>query len=531
MGTRLRRTALVTTVAISVVLSGMLLREEPAPRLPDRDTLNMYLLLVDRFDDGDETNNHLSGSTDNTKPLAVQGGDLAGVERRLPYLKALGINAIWLTPVQANVDGAFHGYWIQHFKQLEPRLGTMDDLRRLIANAHEMGIRVYLDVVCNHTGPLIGTVEGGYEWNDDGYTLAWHDSTQMPTPEVLQNLELYHPYGLVKEWTDPYQVLGELPGGLDDFRTEDPRVLAAMVEIWSWWMEQTGCDGFRVDTVKHVDMRFWHAWLKAMRRHALLLRKPDFFIFGEVFSADDEKCASYTLPDDEGHAGFDAVFNFSLATAVRDVFARGKSVHHIIASVQNLDFYAEHARGSLLNFVDNHDKSRFLALAENDTSALVRALGFLYAMPGIPVLYYGTEQAFAGGTGPDWENRECMFAHGWKGKNPPDDAFVLTSHVAHRLMELQRLRLKYPVLRKGDIHIEYSDTLTNVLLLSRRLGDARALIFVNEGKEFQEVSSPLDPEICAQWPARFEAARAADGFRFPLPPGHVHLLITDPELQ
>ncbi|PLX30299.1 MAG: hypothetical protein C0600_08195 [Ignavibacteria bacterium] len=531
MGTRLRRIVLAVTVVTSAALSCLLLRDEPVPTLPDRDELSMYLLLIDRFEDGEPQNNHASGRLDNRKALSVQGGDLAGVEQRLPYLKALGMNAIWLTPVQANVGGAFHGYWIQHFKQVDPRLGSMEDLRRLIKSAHEMGMRVYLDVVCNHTGPLIGTVEGGYEWNDQGYTLAWHDSTQMPTPEVLQDLDLYHPYGLVKEWSDPYQILGELPGGLDDFRTEDPRVLAAMIEIWSWWMEQTGCDGFRVDTVKHVDMAFWHAWLKAMRQHAIRLRKTDFFIFGEVFAAEDEKCASYTWPDAEGNRGFDAVFNFSLATAVRDVFARKQSVHRLVESVQNLDLYSEEARGSLLTFVDNHDKSRFLAAAERDTTALIRALGFIYAMPGIPVLYYGTEQGFVGGTGPDWENRECMFAEGWKGANPSGDAFGLTGRVARRLMELQELRKKYHVLRQGDLNILHEDTLANVLVLSRHLGDARAYLLINEGDAVSTVSLPGDPDQCEQWPTRFFASRTDGDFRLTLPPRHVHLMISDPDLR
>ena len=461
----------------------------------------MYLVMPDRFDDGDPANNDRNGISDARNPLAVQGGDLAGVLRRLPYLQSLGVNAIWLTPVQQNVPGAFHGYWIQHFKRVDPRLGTMEDLRRIVREAHRLGMRVYLDVVCNHTGPLTRHLEGTYGWREKGdYTLAWKDSASLPTPAVLQDLSLYHGYGEVPKWEAPWQILGNLPGGLSDFRTEDARVLAAMIEIWSWWMEQSGCDGFRVDTVKHVDMPFWYAWLRAMREHARRLGHPRFFIFGEVYAADDAFCAAYTQPAEDGRRGFDAVLNFSMAEGIRDALGRNGSLAQLARAVEHLPMYESSARPLLLNFIDNHDMSRFLAIARGDTNRLMQALTFVYGLQGVPLLYYGTEQAFRGGTGPDWENRESMFAGGWRGDLPPGDSFDTTGRVFRHIAALNRHRATCAALRRGDTRVVLSDTTRRVLVLERRSGDTRAFVLLNSGDN--EAELPFEAQSGLRgWPA------------------------------
>lgn len=516
----LRRPALfLSAVAVSALLLGPDSAETP---LPATDNLRMYLIMPDRFDDGDRRNNDANGRSDPGNPLAVQGGDLKGIERRLDYLKALGVNAIWITPVQQNVPGAFHGYWIQHFKRVDPRLGTMDDLRRLVRQAHARGMRVYLDVVCNHTGPLIGTVEGGHAWRDEGYTLVWKDSTRLPTPEALQDLSLYHNFGEVKEWQPPYQVLGELPGGLDDLRTEDPRVLAIMIEIWAWWMEQTGCDGFRVDTVKHVDMPFWYAWLAAMRRHAVENGKPEFFIFGEVYSAEDSLCAPYTWPDARGRRGFDAVFNFSVAEALRDVIARGHSVARIAASVKNQRLYADGSWHRQMLFIDNHDMSRFLAVADGDETRLREALVFLYGLPGVPLLYYGTEQGFRGGTGPDWENRESMFAHGWKGNAPAGDRFHAGHPLYRHIATLNRARESMRIFRDGDCTVQLADTTRQLVVLRRTLAARHAYVLLNASAIDAQWSPPGDVEY-RLWP--WDAGRLLPGGRVLLRPGRAAWLL------
>lgn len=510
-------------MAVAAVTAWMLLTNIPND-ISTVEPLRMYLIMPDRFDDGNPRNNAANGVPDSSDPLAVQGGDLAGVQRRLPYLKALGINAIWLTPVQTNVPGAYHGYWIQHFKQVDPRLGTMEDLRQLIRHAHELGMRVYLDVVCNHTGPLTRTVEGGYAWNAEGYTLAWSDSARLPTPKVLQDLRLYHNFGEVKEWKDPYQVVGWLPGGLSDLRTEDPRVLAAMIDIWTWWMEQSGCDGFRVDTVKHVDMPFWYAWLDAIRRHAYRMRREDFFIFGEVLTADDAKAGSYTQSAPDGRRGFDAVFNFSMTEAVRDVFARHQSVARIARSMEHLRLYNPFARPRLLHFIDNHDLNRFLAVADGDTSAMRNALTFVYGLQGIPLVYYGTEQEFSGGTEHDWQNRESMFPGGWGA--PRAGAFDTTNAMFRHVTALNHLRARSTVLNRGSMRLLSADSLRGVLVIERRIAGASAYVLVNAGSSSAQLGLPWKGDM-HPWPAGISVAREGRHVHVSLPPQSVHFLLPD----
>lgn len=520
----MRRTVSILSILFTAAaISAWMLLDDAGARLPGPEPLRMYLIMPDRFDDGDPENNAANGVPDHSDPLAVQGGDLAGIERRLPYLRALGVNAVWITPVQQNVPGAFHGYWIQHFKRVDPHLGTMEDLQRLIRRAHEMEMRVYLDVVCNHTGPLIGTKEGGWQWNAEGYTLVWRDSTELPTPAVLQDLSLYHNFGEVKEWSDPYQVVGELPGGLDDFRTQDPRVLKAMIDIWIWWMEQTGCDGFRVDTVKHVDMPFWYAWLAAIRRHAHEMRKPEFFIFGEVLSANDAKAAYYTQPAPDGRRGFDAVFNFSIAEAVRDVFGRGRSITRILNSLDQLHLYDARTRPYLLNFIDNHDISRFLAVADGDTLAMRNALTFIHGLQGVPLLYYGTEQSFRGGIGPDWENRESMFAGGW-GNPSGNGSFDTTSGMFRHIADLNRIRAGTPALGRGSMHLLFADTARGVLVIERRIAGTAAFVLSNTGDTPAEVVIPWKGRMFP-WPDQLALHREGRKQRVELPAQSVHYLL------
>jgi glycosidase len=476
-------------VACGIFATGCAGAGTGASRVRDWRSDVFAMIVTDRFDDGDTSNNHLNGRFAPGDPDGVHGGDFAGIERRLPYLRDLGITAIWITPVQKNVDGAYHGYWIQDLFSVDPRLGTMDDLRRLIRRAHEHGIAVFLDIVCNHTGPMSAPIGGQHAWSDTPYTLAWRDSSVLPSPAFFRNLDIYHRHGDVKEWRDPYQILGELPGGLDDLATERADVREMLIEIYTWWMEQTGCDGFRVDTVKHVEADFWYEFLAAMRLHAEAIGRRDFFIFGEVFAFDDESCARYTWTDSLGRRGFDAVLNFSLSGSIRNAFAEDRGVADLARSIRNLSLYDSAARGRLFTFVDNHDIPRFLHLAGGDTKRIERALTLLFALEGIPILYYGTEQGFRGGAG-DGENRAPMFVRASADGAVTSDYFDATSQLYQHIARLATVRRTHPILQLGATEIVRVDEAARLLVLQRTHEGKSAFVVINLSDTTREVQLP-----------------------------------------
>lgn len=502
------------------------LPQRPSPEDPGSDPRDgvMYMLVTDRFDNGNPANDARNGAPARSDPDGIHGGDIAGIERRLPYLKRLGVNAVWLTPVMQNVPSSYHGYWIQDFRRVDPRLGTLGDLRRLIAKAHRLGMRVYLDVVCNHTGPMLRPAGGSTAWSDSGYALAW-TSALRPLPAVFRNTGWYHNHGDVPQWRDPYQILGDLPGGLDDLRTELPEVRRALFDIYRWWMQQTGCDGFRVDTVKHVEKDFWYAFIAEMKRFAAALGRKDFFIFGEVYAYDDPTCAAYTHADSSGRQGFDAVLNFSLAGSLRCVYAQDSSVTFLARSLANLALYAAPARTALLTFVDNHDIPRFLHAAAGDTAMLRQALLFVFASEGLPVVYYGTEQGFLGGSS-DGENREDMFDGSWKGRNPAGSSFREDAPLFSYIRSLAALRTGSAVLRRGTTRVVACSERAGLLVVQRSHAGERAFLVVNRSRDAVPLALPADTPLM-EW----SAARrhdAVDGeVPFQAPPRSTTLLLEE----
>jgi glycosidase len=347
-----------------------------------------------------------------------QGGDFKGIEMKLDYIKAMGFTAIWMSPVLLNGKDDYHGYAATDFYRIDPRFGTLDELRSLIREAHKRGILVINDVVVNHGSTLLWSEEHGWpEFRTQGYALTNTSGGIAYAPpfdaDSLQQefgttdpANIFHNFGQIKDWNNPTQVIRGSLMGLDDFRTTSPYVRRHMKEIYTHWIRDVGFDAFRVDTAKHVEMSFWEDWLPAMRSAAQTTGQPNFFQFGEVFDGSDASCAKYT-----GGPRFDSVADFPLYYRIADVFARGGSSAQLSDRYHALNGgpYSASAARKLVTFIDNHDVPRFLSQeAGGDSQGLDMALAFLFAAPGIPSVYYGTEQDFQGGSDP--ANREVMFA-------------------------------------------------------------------------------------------------------------------------
>jgi glycosidase len=468
----------------------------------------VYQLLVDRFADGDINNDYA------VQPGALaryQGGDWKGIEDHLDYLQTLGVTTLWISPVVKNVEtdadvDAYHGYWAQDLTQPNPHFGDLAALRSMVASAHDRGLKVVLDIVTNHMGqvffydmnenghpdvyisgtgtpppgetgnptsPVTRISEFDPDWDSRGVQaftslglsgrapiLFIHDPTinrEPPQPGILGRIDGYHGFGRVLDYSvDAQRLLGDFPGGLKDVNTENPEVRATMVDAYSRWVEQCDLDGFRIDTVKHVEHEFWQAFTQGVRTRLAAEGKNDFIMFGEAFDGNDQLLGSYTVKGE-----LDSVFYFSQHFQVfHDIFQMAHDPTQQKGTDQIATLWAQREvnygsdpqdngigippKKALVNFLDNHDVSRFLFDANGDLAALRNALTLLFMEEGIPNLYYGTEQDLSGGNDP--ANREVLWLENF---DTSGDTF---NHIA----KLARIRKAYGAIRRGDTKVVFS---------------------------------------------------------------------------
>lgn len=494
----------------------------------------IYQILVDRFADGDKGNNF---RVDTTSMAKWHGGDWKGVEDKLDYLGDLGVTTLWISPVVKNVDtdagfDGYHGYWAQDLDQTNPHFGDVTALRHMVDAAHQKGIKVILDIVTNHMGQVFYydinmngqpdiNLSGGGCVNPycDDTTSAFHHITEYdpdfnargvqsrtslgeagpapvifnydaasnhtpPSPAPFDRAEAYNRKGRTFNFDIPDQLLhGDFPGGLKDINTTRCDVKQAMVDSYARWAELTDLDGFRIDTVKHVEHEFWRYFTQKVRQRLAAKGKTKFLMFGEAFDGNDELIGSFTksepfgdprgskadlaaenkcVTSSDGKAitadQLDSVFYFSqYFAAVRRVFVDAGQTKEIanLWGQRPMDFGAEPPAGgigvspqkALVNFLDNHDVGRFLFFSGKDKDGLAKlhnALLFITTEQGIPCIYYGTEQQFAGGNDPS--NREDLWLSG----------YATTGSTFKWIKALTAARKKYGALRRGDQQIVWS---------------------------------------------------------------------------
>lgn len=450
----------------------------PSPR--DWRDQSIYMIFTDRFSDGDPSNNELTPGTRfrPQNPRGIHGGDFKGIEKNLDYIKNLGATAIWITPVFINdASSAWHGYGALDFSTISPQLGGLAGLRDLTKAAHDRGIYIILDVVLNHLGAVATSDDAGwprFRKEGPGYKLRWINPDRIPPPP-FNRLDWLHDRGQVGDWNDPIEsVIGQFYT-LNDLKTELPEVRTALTDTFKKFIEQTDCDGFRVDTVRHVERDFWPGWLHSIHQHAATLGKTNFLMFGEVAHSDDQLVGSFTTNN-----SFNSLLDFPLYYAIDRVIREGRPTRQLTERFQKLGTYDPNSTNTLVTFIDNHDQPRFLATnkANGDTNKLTQALVLLYTLQGIPCLYYGTEQAFNGRGDP--YNREDM-------------KFEDTKPLYQLIKKLNTLRRQNRDLRAASQTIIADESATGLFAFKR--GDT-ALILINTAtveKEFK-----IDPAFKPQ---------------------------------
>ncbi|HEX7300031.1 MAG TPA: alpha-amylase family glycosyl hydrolase [Solirubrobacteraceae bacterium] len=427
-----------------------------------------YFVMPDRFENGDAANDRggLTGPRevtgfDPTRKGWYHGGDLKGMISRLDYIKGLGTTAIWLTPSFKNkpVQGlgtpfpsaAYHGYWITDFTQIDPHLGTNQDLKDLIAGAHRRGMKVFFDIITNHTADVIQYEQkaGGPKPYDyvskaavpykdangnvfDDRTYAGTDAfppldanvsfpfrpvlapgdEHLKQPDWLNDVTLYHNRGNTT-FSGENSTYGDF-FGLDDLFTENVKVVRGMEDIYDTWIRDFGVDGFRIDTMKHVNLEFWQQFLPHILATARSVGKPRFFAFGEV--ADGVSNPFLSRFTTAGRS--QAVLDFPFQQQARE-FAASHPTDQLRTLFEQDDWFtdADSNAYQLPTFLGNHDMGHIGMFLRDDnpgapeSELLARdrlAHALLYLSRGDPVVYFGDEQGFTG-AGNDQAARQDMF--------------------------------------------------------------------------------------------------------------------------
>ena len=412
----------------------------------------IYMLMIDRFSDGDPSNNDPAqsrGIYDRNNKFYYHGGDLQGVINRLPYLKDLGVTAVWLSPWYDNYDRlneielkegrpstGFHGYNAQDFYAVEEHFGTLPKLRELVEEAHKLGIKIIQDSVVNHTGPY-------HPWVTDQPTPTWFNGTrERHLANVFETWALHDPRPdpQVKRATMEGWFLDFLP----DFNQDDEETKRYLIQNTLWWIGTTGLDAIREDTWQYVPNNFWKDWTAAIKREF-----PQFRIFGEVKDGDPVHVSFFQggrVRFDGVDSGLDSLLDFPLFYPARHAIASGKPVKDVAQMLAKDSLYTN--PDLLVTLVGSHDDGRFMSEPGATVAGLKLAHTFLLTTRGVPQIYYGDEIAMTGADEPTTRqdfpggfpgDRRNAFTRA--GRTPAEqDIFEHTRRVARLRAELEPLR-------------------------------------------------------------------------------------------
>ncbi|MEU9448103.1 pullulanase-type alpha-1,6-glucosidase [Streptomyces sp. NPDC048277] len=517
-----RRVAAVAVAALAVALVQPLAAHADTPPAPPSDARlaaeparhddtreQFYFVMPDRFANGDTgndkgglTGSRLSTGYDPTDKGFYQGGDLKGLTKRLDYIKGLGTTAIWMAPIfknkpvqgtGSNASAGYHGYWITDFTQVDPHFGTNKDLATLISKAHAKGMKVFFDVITNHTADVVDYEEKSYDYlskgafpylTKDGRPFDDADyadgkkkfpavstasfprtpivTSESKVPSWLNDPTMYHNRG-DSTFAGESATYGDF-SGLDDLWTERPEVVHGMEKIYERWVKDYAIDGFRIDTVKNVNMEFWTQWATALDKYAADHGRRNFFMFGETYSADTSVTSPYVT-----QGRLDATLDFPFQDAARSYASQGGSAQKLSSVFADDYKYTTDKANAYeqVTFLGNHDMGRIGYFLKQDnpkaTDAELLAKDRLanevmFLSRGNPVVYYGDEQGFTG-SGGDKDARQTMFASKvadyldddeiGTDRTAASDSYDTSAPLYQQISALSRLRAANPALADG----------------------------------------------------------------------------------
>lgn len=459
----------------------------PSPNWEDQ---VIYFLMLDRFADGNPSNNDQGGGEYDQKDFRkFSGGDIQGVIDHLDYIQNMGATAIWITPPVANQwwdptiqFSGYHGYWAENFKEVDKHFGNIKLYQQLSHEIHKRGMYLIQDIVLNHTGNFFHYNEG-YNQNDatqyyksNKYSTPVSKPTQYPfnlnnpNDKDQQNANIYNWTPDIINYEDPIQKLTYQMAGLDDINTKNIAVRDVLRDSYGFWVKVVGVDGFRIDTIIYVELDFWADFMNSLNiefpginQVAKSTGRDNFLTFGETFIKSDPlqnegdiEVASYMGTKEK--PALNSMLNYPLYYTINRVFSQGMPTNYMeyrLNTFVNDTIYKDPFQ--MANFLDNHDWSRFIN--SSSSAALKQALFLLYTIPGIPIIYQGTEHLFT-------ESRASMFKEGWGSEG--EDHFNQNTEIYQLLKSLAEVRQKDEVLTRGNLEVLHSSVVGSGALAYKR---------------------------------------------------------------
>lgn len=471
----------------------------------DQKTLNdqiIYSIMIDRFNNGDKSNDNPVEHDSLFTPANYQGGDLQGIINKIEegYFSKLGVNTFWISPIVDNTNNAYreypaphryytgyHGYWPVSSTKVEEKFGDMDLARKLVKTANQNGINVLLDYVSNHIH-----MEHPF-WKEH---RDWFGVLELPNGR--KNLRLWDEYRLTT-WFEPYMPSFDYVGSID--------ALEFMTDNALWWLKVTGANGYRHDAVKHVPNEFWRMLTKKIKRE-YITHNNDIYQIGESFGGID-LIASYV-----NNGQLSAQFNFNLYDVAIPTFLDENASFKLLDYQMQKCFQVFGYNNLMGNIMDSHDKIRYMAYADGDLAIndgkageigwtnppqvddpksydkLKLHLAYILTIPGVPIIYYGDEIGMTGAADPD--NRRMM--------RFGDELNGYEKQTLEDVGKLIHIRKDHPALRYGDFLTLQADE--NIYAYLRSDMNERILVIVNKNSSEQNVSYSL--------PAVYKTSKAKD---------------------
>jgi cyclomaltodextrinase len=484
----------ISTRFQTVFLPSILLRDDHTKVFSRYDAI-FYSIMIDRFHDGNPQNNQVVVHPEVLPKANFHGGDLQGILEKLMngYFQNLGINVLWLSPVNQNTWGAFqeypephrystgyHGYWPIHHQIVDKRFGDLDLFKKLIETAHNQNIKVILDFVAHHVHQEHPFYINHPEWFG-----------QLELPDGRQNLRMWDEYRLTT-WFDRFLPSFDYQGSNEALET--------MTDNAIWWLKETKIDGFRQDAVKHIPNEFWRTLTAKIKKEIELKKQHKIFQIGETFGS-YELISSYV-----NNGQLNSQFNFNLYDAALYVFLNSEESFSVLDGEIDKTFEIYGTNHLMGNLMDSHDKVRFMAYADGDLfldsndatetgwnnppvvddslsyQKAILFLAYMMTIPGIPVLYYGDEIGMTGAADPD--NRRPM--------RFDSDLNKYEKEMLLKVREIIQFRKQHSALRYGDFLTLQADK--NIYAYLRSDPQQRIIILLNKSGNNQNVSINL-PDI------------------------------------